>query len=434
MKRRVDIFLFVLFFSPALNAQDTLSLQQALEIALQNNYGVQIARNDAAIAANNNSAGNAGYLPSLSLSTTQSNNVNNTRQEFFTGEVRQRDGAKSNALNAQAELNWTIFDGFSMFANADYLEALEKIGEVQARDALERTAASVIVTYYDIVRRQRQLEVIREAIAISAQRKKLAEDRLGLGAGSRLEVLQAQVDGNADSSALLSEILAMTESKAALNILMARPAETEFLVSRTISVQPDLNYTAILEKAKNENPAVQLARQNAYLAALDVRRTRSTYYPFLDLNAGYGYSRSQAEVGILKSNRSAGLTYGFTAGITIFDGFNARRQVRNAKLAQESRNLDVKFSEQETAGAVYTAWQSYSQSLRRAALDRQNLDAAKTSSDVALERYRLGTSSAIELRDAQQNYVEAQQRLLEALFEAKMAEVELLRLSGQLVK
>ena len=416
------------------NAQDTLMIREAIETALKNNYTIIIAHNDALIAKKNNTPGNAGFLPDVSANFVQTNNINDTKQQFFSGEIREGSNVKANSLNANIQMNWTVFDGLSMFTNQERLKEFELIGELNARIQIENTVSQVITTYYNIVQQQRRIEALKNVIEISSERKRIAEEKLRIGSGSGLESLQATVDLNTDSSALLRQEYNTIIFKSALNELLSRAPETSFSVSDKIPMEENLKYEELSQKVAEQNPEVLLARRNTNIAALNLKQTRSSYLPSISLNSGYNFSNSESELGLLRVSQNKGINYGLTASWTLFNGFNNRRirqvtqiELYNQETVQQQAELGIKSD-------FYRIYTYYITSISLLKIENRNLQVAEQNLLVATERMRLGTINALELREAQRNLIDAEFRLITAEYEAKLAETELLRLSGQLMK
>jgi len=224
------IILFLFFTTSISFPQELLTPEEAIKIALQNNYSISIARNESEIAANNSDIGNAGFLPNLEATGSYSKSINNTKQEFFSGEQIERDGAKSSTLTAGISLNWTIFDGLRMFASLDRLKALNKTGELNFKFEVENNITDITTTYYNIVRLKEVLEVIQTNILISEERVKIAEDKLEVGSGSRFDLRQAQVNLNEDKSSFLREQLNLSQAKILLNSLLGIETNNNFNV------------------------------------------------------------------------------------------------------------------------------------------------------------------------------------------------------------
>ncbi|HKJ69159.1 MAG TPA: TolC family protein [bacterium] len=420
---------------PVAHAQDILTIDQAIRIGLENNYSIRIARNVVAIAENNNSLGNAGFLPQVNVSGNQNTNITNSRQEYaFTDEVNERTGAQSQSLGSNVALNWTIFDGFRMFVTRQKLNELEAEGELSARVTIEGALSDIISAYYTIVREKQTLEVLREAVTISRERLNIAREKLDLGSGSGLETLQARADLNSDSSAFVRQEVNVRNAKIAFNELLAREPGTEFTVSNAIPIQQDLALADLESRLENSNNQLQRARVNQTIARLNLQQVQSERYPSVALNAGYNFSRSESESGFLSSNRSSGYNFGLTASFNLFDGFDLNRRVQNAKLdlrTSEYHYRDVRNTLRSTLQQIYENYQS---NLQLLGLEQENVEVARQTVEVAQERYRLGTITQLELREAQRSFIQAESRLVNVQYQGKLAETELKSLTGQLLR
>lgn len=412
---------------------DTLALEEVVRLAMENNYEAQIARNDVDLAANEYRLGNADFLPTLSVGAGYNGTISDTRQQFINQDPQEISGARSTNYTADAQLAWTLFDGLGRFATYNRLE--EELGEQQAdTDALiESVLADVVVTYFDVARQQRQLQVFEEAVEISEERLRIAELRRELGSASDLEVRQARVDLNADRAATLRQEVTLSNTKATLNRLLARrTAATDFDVTNRIEVDPQLEQQALLATAEQRNPTLRRARRAQRAAEWAQQEVRAERLPTLDATVGYGYGRNESESGFLQSSRSYDLTYGLTLSFDIFDGFNRQRRRENAAVRQRTAELVVEDVRTQLTTDLTSVYTSYRNRLELVALERDNLEATAANVDLALERFRLGEITSVELREVQEQLIQAESRLVTAQFEAKQAEVALLRLSGQL--
>lgn len=415
-----------------LGAQELLTLDEALRLALDSNRTVRRTANEAAIARNNYTSGNAGFLPRLDVTAGVGGTLNNTRQELASGEIQQRSGAASNNINTGLGLTWTVFDGFRMFHQHDELKLERDLGELDLNVAEETLIAQVTRGYYDVVIEQRALEVIAEAIKTSEERLRNVELKYEVGENSKRELLPAKVDLNADRSAMLRQQVALTNAKTALNALLARDPSTPFAVVDTIIVSRDLAYDALLREAIAANRRIQTARINRSIAEIDRKQVTSARYPRVGLTLGYNLSQAENAVGQIASNRNAGLSYGVTAQMNLFDGFNTNREAENADIRIASSDLELADAEQQVKTDLLRAYTNYTNRLEVMALERDNVLLARENLGLALERYRAGAIIPLELREAQNAYVAAESRLLSAEYDAKLAETELLRLSGRL--
>jgi outer membrane protein TolC len=415
-------------------AQDTISLAEVIATGLEQNFSIRLARIDATIAENNNTLGKAGFLPTLTATGTKSWTVNNTKLEFFSDDVREGKNAHSDNFNPNATLTWTIFDGFNMWISKKRLNELENMGEIQARIAVEENVIRMVAAYYQIVQQEMLLDVIREALSLSLERKKLSEARIRYGADSKLDLLQALSDLDADSARLLQAENLVQQLKADLNVLMGRDPQTSFFVKKDIPVAESLLMEPLLEKSLENNAVLLAARSNTKLASLGTKQAMGNFFPRLSFYTAYNYNISHAQIGIMKQNKSYGYTYGLTASFPLFEGFNRNTDLKNARLLQQSAEISYQAQELALRSDVYKTYRDYSNALALIRMETRNLEMVRENVAIAAEKYRLGTLSAIDLRTVQQKQIDAESRLISAKVQAKQAEQELLRLSGELYK
>lgn len=432
--KRLRIFLATLLVPLALSAQDTLRLDDAIRIALMNNYSIIIASNNAQIATNSNTIGNAGFLPTADVTAGYQGNITNSEQKYFDGRERTGTNAKSTNINAGVGIDWTLFDGMAMFTSKAQLEAFEQIGEVQAQMMVESTVASVILNYYAIVQYERMTEVLRQAIELSMERKRIAEVKLSLGSGSELDLMQAIIDMHADSSQLIQQENLIRSIEINLNTILVRDVATPFRVAARIPYTDTLQYNAILAKALAQNPALMAAKLNTRISELDVRQAKAPLWPRLGVFAGYNYAESQSESGFTSSNLAYGLNYGVTATLNLFNGTKNLTSIKNAKLWYENAGLAEKQTELNLRGNVLQLFYDYRTALTLVKFEQDNLELARENTRIAFEKYNLGAMNDIDLRTIQQKQLDAERRLLAAQYQAKSKEVELKVLSGTIIE
>jgi outer membrane protein len=432
MLRYLILFLVVICGGFHLAAQEMLTLRDAVRIGLENNYSIIIQKNDAQVSANNNTLGNAGFLPSVTLNATQNNTFMDTRQETFSTGIKEFDNATNHSLNAGVQLTWTLFDGFSMFVGKNMLNILEEMGETEARIEIENALSSIILNYYGIIQQQKLIQVLEDAAALSLERKNIMEAKISLGAGSELQLLQSTVDLNVDSINLIREIATLQQTMADLNRLLARDPEIRFIPADSISLEGAFSYDSLLMKTRAQNNSLLIARNNVSLNTLAVKDARSQRYPMINLNAGYNYNQLNSETGYLKSNRSIGPSLGFSLSYPLFDGFNINREIKNAKVELNTMENYLKDTDLGLHTDLYKIYNDYITNLRIIAIETVNQEVARENVNIAFEKYRLGSINDIELRETQKKYIDAQYQLLLSQFQAKKAEVELLRISGEL--
>ncbi|PJA98737.1 MAG: transporter, partial [Ignavibacteriales bacterium CG_4_9_14_3_um_filter_30_11] len=293
----VIILVTLFIFSPSDFAQSIMTAQDAVKIALENNYSIKIAENQKTISDNNETIGNAGLLPNLDASASYNRSSNNTKQNFSNGTVVDRTGAISKNYAAEINLSWTIFDGLKMFASLDQLKELKKTGETNYKITVEQNISDVLSSFYDIVRQELLLEVIKKNISISEERLKIVQNEKEVGAASKFDLLKAQVDLNTDKSSLLNQQEQLAEARVKLNMLLGRDINTGFEVEKDIEINQGLSYDDLKPVAEKNNSELLLALQNKNISELQLRLERSELYPKISFNIGYNYTKSASDAG-----------------------------------------------------------------------------------------------------------------------------------------
>ena len=429
----VFCLVFVLAGS-SISAQQKLTLKEAISIALENNYDIRLAKSDAAISENNYSVGNAGFLPSLNVSASQTKTVSNTKQEYSSGQLVDKTSSASDNTNASATLSWTIFDGLKMFVSLSKLKELKEIGEVKLRSQVESSAAEVIKNYYDIVRQKHNYNVTLESVAISEQRLKITEEKFSVGSASKLEVLSAKVDLNTDRSNLLNQEVVLSGLKVTLNNLLGRTVSEEFDVEDDVQILTGLDYNLLREEAFQNNVDIVQSEKSKNVSSYDVGIYRSEYMPRFTLSSGYTYSNSLSDAGFFKSNKTFGYNYGISLAWNLFNGFATTLQYQNALIVVDKSEIRLIQTKALVESNLIIAFKNYEKNNEILSLESENVSVAKENLDLAIEQIRLGSISPIEFRDVQKNYITAQSRLSSAQFNAKMSERDLLKQSGGLIK
>lgn len=421
----------VLLYS-CISAQETLTVEQAVEIALKNNYDIQLAKNEAEIADRNNTVGNAGMLPRITGTLGDNFTLNNLNQKFSNGNEINTNGVTGNNLSAGVALNWTLFDGLKMFATKSKLKRLEEIGELNFKDEVQTVVANVMLAYYDVVRAGQQLKAIDEAIKISEERVKLADAKFQVGTSGKTDWLQAKVDLNAQKSAALTQRKTIEQRKGDLNNLLARNIETDFSVTDSIPLTLAEQLTA--EDLDNKNFQLQAAMKNVEVAKYSKKEIFSQFLPLLNANLGYNYNRSNNSAGFFLVNQTNGMNAGFTLSIPLFNGLNTLRQNKIAAIQITSSQFNLEKARFQTKLNFYKALKDFQNAQQLLKLEEENIQLANENNNIATERFRLSQSTSIEFREAQKSYIDALTRLVNARYMAKAAETELKRLRGELVK
>ncbi|MEY2894922.1 MAG: hypothetical protein RIS42_641 [Bacteroidota bacterium] len=417
-------------------AQEMLRLEDAIQQGLQNQYSIQILKKREIQAANDNSLGNAGFLPTISGTASKNYTVSGLDQEFFGG-VRAplvQSGVNSTNGNAGINMAWTLYDGKGMFILRDRFKELQNLGTKQTESSIENLIAQISNLYYDIIRQDLRVNNYRKGLEISNDRLKLAKDRYEVGQGSKVDYYSAQVDYNEDKALLLAQEQSYLNTKISLNTLLVRPHLTSFQTLAVIDLLPKLSLSELKDIALKQNPALISALVSKRISDLDTKNLKSQQAPQIDLLAGYTLSNvnNGAGFGVQKGSSDV-LNYGLRATINIFDGYNQKRRIQNAKIASEIAQLQIEDTKNQLIAAIEKSFTAYENALNLIALETENYTIAKQNIDIAFDRFKIGIATSYELREVQRNAVAAETRLIEAKYAAKAAEIELIRLSGNLL-
>ena len=417
------------------NAQtDTYTLSQCLKKGLENNYSLRITRNKEEIAHNNATLANAGYLPTIDLGTGYNGSLGgNSSKLSKTGETEESRGNFDNSVSAGIDVNWTIFDGFKTSTNYKQLKEMERIGETETRLALENFIASLASEYYNFLQQRLRLNNYYNAVLLSKERLRIVEERYNIGSFSRLDYQQAKVDFNADSAQYIKQQEVVITSRIALNEMMAieqvyTPITT---VEKSIEVDSTLEFTHLWYSMLDKNANLLLADHSNAITQLDYKKVLSRDYPYLKLNAGYDYSYNNYSNGAYIHRNGWGSNASVTLGFNIWDG-NRRREKRNAKIAIENGKLQREQLVLSLKADLGNLWQAYENNLQLFNLERMNVVTARENHEIAKERYMLGDLSGIEMREAQQSLLQAEERLLSVEYATKICEISLLLISGEI--
>lgn len=433
------LLLFTTCFVIHTEAQGVLTLDEAVKISLENNYAIKIAKSNQKIADNNNTRGNAGMLPVVTGSANKNYNISSVTIGLFDPNLPtiERSGVANNTGGAGINAVWTLYDGLGMFIARDRLRELQKTSVTQIESSVENSIAQVSNAYYDIIRQSRRVKNLKQGLEISNDRLKLSRDRYEVGQGSKVDFLSAQVDYNEDKAALIAQEQALENAKISLNSLLIRNLQEEFSTNDTITYDKSLSLEILREATLKQNPLLILAEQNKRLAEIDLKLQKSAQLPQIDLITGYNYNSSNNGAGApqaTKSLQNFAFSYGLRASINIFDGYNQKRRIQNAKIGQEIANLQEGDLRNQLNTALERTYLNYRNALELIKLETENYKIARQNIDIAFERYKVGNSTAYELREVQRNAVAAETRLIEAEFNAKITEIELLRLSSKIVE
>lgn len=439
MKFKLFAFLIIIFsgFHSA-HAQEEITLEQVIALALEENYDVQIAQNLSTAAATSDDYVIGAFLPQVAAGASSVWN-NNDQVLRFTDESRNNSGdVESNNLSGSVQLAWTLFDGTRMFATRERISQLAEQGQLALKDQMVNTIAATIANYYNIVREKQQLKAIVEQMSVSEERVKLAEKKLQVGTGIKPELLQAKVDYNAQRAQVLQQETMIAQLKEQLNNLAGLKLPAVYDVADTILIDLTLREGEAFENLDNTNYSLLAARRNLNIASLTLRERRAEYLPFIDFNAAYNFARNDNTKQINPFgpvfNQTEGFNYGFSVTLPILTGLNTRRLTQLAKIEIDRQQLLYNQQRNTVQVALRNAFINYDNAKKILIIEEETIGLAKENVFIALESFKRGVNTFIELRTAQQSLAEAYVRLISARYNAKLAETELLRLNGSLLK
>ena len=430
---------FFLFFAGFLGlvstarSQGYLTLREAIATGLENNYSIRIAENEQEMAENLNSLGEAGLLPTVDANAGRSWSSQNVEQQFRNeSDPLIRRGAKSNSANSSIAAGYLL--NLGSYYTFQRLGTLSQVSELEAKVIIENTIANITTAYYRVVLEQQRYEVLQNTLGFSEERLRISKDRYELGRASKQEYLAAQVDYNTDLTALINQEEVISLARIQLNELLAQNPRKEMVIKDTIIVDQDLRLEELIGSINLQNPQLLAAQRRINVAHLQVRELQAARLPQLNLFSAYNRQVSESEAGFVLVNRSNGINYGFTASWNLFNGFVLHNRIQNARIAVVNQELSFNRLQLELEADINEAFVAYKNSLRLLEIAQSNYQVATENADIALERYKLGNTSALEFREAQQNSLLAESRLINAVFTIKAAEIELQRLAGSVME
>jgi outer membrane protein TolC len=433
--RFIYLSILIFFSLSEINAQTIYGLNDCIGIGLERNFSIRIARNTESIAKNNYTKGNAGYLPSVDFTSRYGGSLNNNTQNLVDGGQSVTKGINNTTTSASLSMGWTIFDGFSVQTTYKKLAELEQLGALNTQMEAENLIANIISGYYNYILQVQMLKNMEYAMALSKERLRIDEERYLLGSSSKMQVLQSRVYLNADSSRLSKQFEEVRSAQIGLNELMAMEDLGAAFDSKdvTIDVIPQFEYENIFEQTLSKNTSLLIASKNKSISEYDYKLIESRSYPYLSLSSSYNYNFNTYSNSTNKNQITNGMNYGLTLGVNLYDGFNQRRNLKNSTIELENKELKYFQIEQGVKADLITIYNAYDNNLRIINLEEQNVQTATENLDIALESYKLGSLSGLELREVQKSLLDAKERLLLIHYQAKLAEISLQLISGNIM-
>jgi outer membrane protein len=435
MLKRNILFAYLLVAASSLVfSQSVLTVEDAIKIGLEKNYAVLIVKNEQEIVRLQNNFGNAGMSPTVSVNANLNLANINSYQEFSTGVIQERNGAQSNNTGASVNVGWVIFDGLKMFAVKKRLGLNEQLSAIELKQQMENTVYDIVSAYYTVVKTNEFIKAAKQNLSIYEERKKIAKLRLEIGSDSKVDVLLSQSNENKAKSAIIQLELQLLNAKTKLNTLLNKPVDTEFNTTDSIIVNFNPNIDDLKKEVSKSNSSILMSKQNELITQQSIKEARSANLPFVQLNGAYNFTRSQSQAGFVFLNRQAGLNAGVTASWLLFNGNKNSKLVKERNILYLNQKYVTEQMQQQIDGQVFNSYKTYLLNKTIVDLERQNLTDSKEVLDVSIERYKVGKSNLLETIETQKNLEDAQVRYIEALYAIKMAETDLLRANGSLVK
>jgi len=421
----IVIFTMIIWVGIGLvSGQEKLTFEDAIAIALRQNHQIEIARNNAAIAKNNVNIGNADLLPSLSVTGST------TYQDSQTGSP----ASDSTGSTAQLQAGYTLFDGLGNIYRFKKLQAGGRLGDLEARDQIEATLVQVSGAYYSSASAFENLAIARDLLAISKERLERAKKRSLYGQARTIDVLSARVDYIADQVTVTQAQFAYDEARRSLNVLLNRDINRKFAVETGVEYRDDYDLTALTASALSRNASYLAAGEQFRQARYDLKIARANHMPRLDLTASYGFNKFADGLDLKLSEMDKGFRIAASLNLNLFNGFKTTIQRKNARITLKNRELVRKQARLNLEREVIGAFESFKNSLQVLDLEKGYVEAADLNFKRSRELYNLGQVTTTQFREAQLNLIRARGNLSSARYEARLREIEMLRLTGQLIK
>lgn len=423
------VLLFVAFFS---SAQQSLTVDEAIEIALKNNYDIKVATNDAEIAKINNTLGNAGMLPSVEITGSGTTGVANTYQKLQNGTENNYNAVQSTSFNAGVQLNWTLFDGGKMFVTKSKLNEIESLGDLQFKEKVLSTTYQIVAAYYNVVRQKQLLVSINEVINYNQERVKINQTGFEAGSILKSDWLQSRIDLNVLQENAINQKFAISSAKKDLNILLARNPDEDFEVNDTIYTNYSPDKSELLNKLNASNMNILMLQKQVDISRLSVKENQRNYLPIINLKGGYYLGQNDNSKGSTLSSSSFGPEVGGTISIPLYSAGANKRKVETAKYELSSAETDLEQIKLQLTTDLENAFTEMENQKKLLEIETENNELAKENLEISLQRLRLGQTTSLEVRLVQADYVQSSTRLIDFQYNLKIAETKLKQMVSEL--
>jgi len=429
MKKIILNISLLISFSISSLAQNIFTAEEAVSIALKNNYDILVAQNSASIDSVNNTPGNAGMLPNMAITGSNSYSPgNNTKQKFSDGTQLTSPDLRSNSLNADIGLNWTLFDGGKMFITKRKLNEIQALGEIQFRDKVLQTIYDVILAYYDVVRQKQQLASINEVITYNLERVKISQTAFDAELTPKTNLLQAKIDLNVYQENAINQQSVIIAAKRTLNQLLGRNDDVLYEVLDSIPLNYVPDKTKLIQQLDNNNTSILAFQKQVNVSELSIREMNTLLLPQINFNAGYGLSQINNRVGSTLMNRTYGPQFGGTISIPIFQAGYASRQIKTAKIQLSTSKYNLESIRLQVKEQLQNALTQYDNQQQLLKIEKVNSVLAKENLEITIQRLRYGQTTSLEVSLAEGSFVESLTRLINFEYNLKVAETKLKQL------
>lgn len=432
MKANRLILFFLFWQAVSASGQELMTVDDAVGIALKNSYDILLSRTSADIDKANNTAGNAGMLPDIGINASDNFAYEHITLDQSGGGQTTSPHAALNAFTANVGLDWTVFDGGRMFVTRKKLNEIETLGEIQFKDQVMQTLQNVILSYYDVVRQNQQLASIREVIRFNEERVKILNASFNAGLVPKTDLLQAKVDLNVYLENAIVQETVIIDSKQSLNQLLGRDPLTPFEVVDSIELSYIPNEDQLEKQLFLQNTQVLSFQKQEDIAKLATKELSAQRYPWLSLSANYSYLYSTNPDGSVTRNQTYGPQAGGSLTFPIFYGNNLDRQVRVARLGEKAASYNLANSKIQVYTQLKNALSDYEHVMQLLGLEETNTKLAKENLNISMDRLRLGQTTSLEVRQAQESYIQSLTRAILFRYTAKAAETKLKQLIATL--
>lgn len=453
MRYLFSILIIIVFLFPV-KSQEVLKLEDVIKLTIENNFDIQIAKNNVQIAKNSNniglvgggqstggtvSGGSTGMLPQISISAGSPQNPLGIGQTIttlkYSNPTADITGQKLTSTSYAPSImgTWYFFDGLKMFATKKKLNRVEELSNIQYRETIENTLLKALTSYFQMISIEQFIKSLKISLLLSDEQKKLADQKLKSGSGSKVDVLQTQIDYNNIRIQIVQQQNLLNEQRINLNGILKRPPEKEFTVPDTIIIETKPEYASALSKTAENNSSILAGKKNIEIDELGLKEFRANRMPKIGITGNYSFQRTANDIGFLQLNQNYGYNAGLIFSWTLLNNLTTNTAIKNQLVQMESDNVRLESATMLANTNLYKSFLSFQNNLSVMEIEKQSVAMANENLQIASERFKQGVSNYIEYRTVEQSYEDAQYRLSQAAYNTKVSELNYLKEQGLLV-